>query len=197
MKWTRLIIVRHAEVKKDSITPLGFKQIEALNKFLNNLKIDVLYASSMKRSLLTAKLLAKPKGLNVKISKNLRELNKGDWANSKDFVKKWIKFYEKMKKRGMKREDIRPPHGENSFDHQRRVKKFLRLIFKNYKGKNILIVGHSGTNKVIIGTLLGKDPDEFYDIEQENCCVNELIVTESGKVIVKKINWVDHLKDIT
>ncbi len=119
----------------------------------------------------------------------MRELKIGDWAGQDRILEKWRNYYLSEKKKGIPREEIRIPNGENSWDHQKRIKKFLENIIKE-EGE-IIIVAHSGTNKVFIGTINNVDPDDFYTIKQDNTCVNELVFNGSWKVL--SLNNISHL----
>ena len=102
------------------------------------------------------------------------------------------RFYGKEKKKGKPREEIRAPNAENTWDHKKRVLRILNKIKSENSTGTIVIVGHAGTNKVLIGTLQEIDPDEYYKIEQDSGCIN--IVTINSKNKVLKINDTSHLK---
>lgn len=97
------------------------------------------------------------------------------------------------KKKGCPREEIRPPQGENSFDHQERIMKTLQEIMQKFTEGTVVIVGHSGTNKVIIGSLQNKDPDDFYMIHQSNACI-DIADIQDGKTHFLCIDDTTHLK---
>jgi probable phosphoglycerate mutase len=91
---TRLIFVRHAEAEgnlyrefhgwTDSpITEKGHKQAELVAKRLKDVNIDVLYSSSLKRTLQTAQYIA-----DVKIFQFLEPINEGN-KRSRLEGKKW------------------------------------------------------------------------------------------------------------
>ena len=207
---TRLIIIRHCETtdnKKGKIqgynedsefTEEGQKQlIKLINRFKEE-HIDAVFCSDLGRAYKTAEAIAKSHGLITIKKKDLRECDIGDWSNLpvKEGIAKWIVYYEENKKKGLRREDIRPPNGENSFDHQKRVMNTVDEIISNFRDKNVVIVGHSGTNRVIMGSLENKDPDDFYTVGQSNACVN-IIEYNGGKYKLIVINDVTHLKDET
>ena len=73
----RLLIIRHGDpdYSIDSLTPLGFKQAEALGKYLKDIKIDKAYVSPLGRALKTAELGLKEKNMNATILPWLREFD--------------------------------------------------------------------------------------------------------------------------
>lgn len=71
---TRIYIVRHAEAEGnlyrrihgqyDSlVTPLGYRQIEALSRRFQDIPVDAVYSSDLYRTRMTAKAIYAPKGL--------------------------------------------------------------------------------------------------------------------------------------
>lgn len=73
----RLIIIRHADpdYSIDSLTPLGFKQAEALGKYLKSIQIDEAYVSPLGRAQETAKLGLKYKNMKPTTLSWLREFD--------------------------------------------------------------------------------------------------------------------------
>jgi probable phosphoglycerate mutase len=86
----RLILVRHGQspsnidrlidttVPGPPLTELGVAQAEALPATLAGQEVDVIYASSMTRALMTAEPLGRVRGLPVNVRDGLRELSAGD-----------------------------------------------------------------------------------------------------------------------
>ncbi|MBU2052642.1 MAG: histidine phosphatase family protein [Nanoarchaeota archaeon] len=94
----------------------------------------------------------------------------------------------------MSKEIIGPPKGENSYDHAKRIKHFLDELYNKYPNKTIIIVGHGGTNKVIIGILKGLNPEEFYNVKQDHACINILELDNQFNLIKSNLNLTTHLK---
>lgn len=205
---TKLIIIRHCQTidnakgklqgyyNDSDFTKEGLKQLDGLIKRLKNENIKAIFCSDIGRALNTSKVIANAHGLKPIPMKELRECNVGDWSHLpvKEMLEKWMTYYNKRKKMGIKRESIRSPHGENSFDHQKRVVKVMEHIIKKYPNDTIVIVAHAGTNKVIIGTFEKKDPDDFYTVKQSNACIN-IIETDGKNSRIISINDIKHLKN--
>jgi len=204
---TTLVIIRHCETEGNvrgemqgyyndsAFTEKGKDQAELLLKKLGTEKINAVYCSDLGRAIKTAQVISQAHNLKLIALKELREGNIGDWRTLpvKEGIQKWIEYYEAEKKKGVHREDIRPPNGENSFDHQRRIMTAIKKIVKQYPKGIVVIVGHSGTNRVIIGTLEGKDPDDFYKISQDNACIN-IVKTDGVTSKVILVNDTTHLQ---
>ncbi len=182
----KLIIIRHSETssnkkgemqgyhKDSAFTVEGERQVQMLIHRLKSEDIRAVFCSDLGRSFKTADTIARDHHLKPVVVKDLCECNIGIWRDlpAKDAIARWVEYYELEKKKGIKREDIRPPQGENSFDHQKRVMFVVQNIIKDFSQGVVVIVGHSGTNKVIIGSLQKSDPDDFYKVHQSNACVN-------------------------
>ena len=193
----KIYLIRHAESLGNKkginlgsdidlrLSPRGKEQVQKLADYLRNKKITEIYSSDLKRASETAEIIAQKFNLPVKKTELLREMKIGKWAGEKNVPEKWIKYYNQEKEKGIPRKEIRPLGGENSWDHMKHVKKFISSI-KNREG-NILVVAHSGTNKVFLGILEGKDPDDFYGIKQDSACINK-VEFDGKKWKVLKIN---------
>jgi broad specificity phosphatase PhoE len=203
---TKIILIRHCKTEGNasgkmqgyyndsSFTEEGLIQLKHLTKFLSDEPIKAIFCSDLGRALKTAEEISKTHNLKVIPLKELREADIGDWRDLpvKEAIKKWIDYYDAEKNKGIPRETIRPPKGENAWDHQKRLLKAVKKIVKDYPNENVVIVGHAGTNKVLLGTFDSKDPDDFYSIPQDNACIN-IIETDGKKHKVLKINDTSHL----
>ncbi len=203
---TKIILVRHCKTEDNasgkmqgyhndsSFTKEGLVQLRCLTKALSSEPIKAIFCSDLGRALKTAEEISKAYNLRAIPLKELREADIGDWKDLsvKDAINKWLDYYESEKSKGILRESIRPPGGENTWDHQKRIINAIKKIVIDYPNETIVIVGHAGTNKVLLGTFEGKDPDDFYSIPQDNACIN-IIETDGKKHRVLKINDTSHL----
>ncbi len=118
------------------LTEKGIAQAEKLGEELKKKKIDFIYASPFKRTLETAKIIAKAVGAEVKTDKRLVEINFGSLNGSS--IEKYLGFFANQLERFVKA----PPGGETLSEVKRRVMEFWQEINAQHVGKNILIVGH-------------------------------------------------------
>lgn len=149
---TRLIIVRHAEAEGNvnrvfhgwtdsEITEKGHVQARLVAERLKNMDIDVIYSSSLKRTLQTAAYIAKAKGLPVIRTDKLKEINGGEWENMPWDVlpKKWPEEYDSWEN---KPHIHKMPRGESMKEFQNRIVEEFKYIINKNKGKNICVVTH-------------------------------------------------------
>ena len=87
---TKVYFIRHGEAEGNlqrlaqghfdgKITERGFRQLAALSKRFADIQLDAAYSSDLSRAITTAKAVCDPKGLEVQIEPDFRELNMGSW----------------------------------------------------------------------------------------------------------------------
>lgn len=157
---TRLIFIRHAEAEGNKvrrfhgwtdsgITERGHLQAQRVADRLKDTQMDVIYSSSMTRTLQTAEYISKVKGLPVIRTDKLKEINGGDWEDLPwlELQERWPDAYETW--------DNRPhahqmPNGESMEEFQMRLKDEVIKIIHDNSGKNICIVTHGTAIRALI-----------------------------------------------
>lgn len=174
----KIYLLRHGEVEaKSKILYYGFldlplsekgkKQMEKAGRYLLKDKIDIIYCSDLKRSRDSAEIISKIlKNVIVKVEFNLREGNFGLWEGlTFDEIK--AKYPEELKLWLSDCINFKVPQGESLKEVAERVKKCFCKIRKENEGKNILIVGHGGVNRIILCEILNLNLLNFYKISQD------------------------------
>ena len=156
---TRMIFVRHGESAANTerifagwtnapLTQKGHEQAKVTAEYLKRYKIDVAYASDLRRAFDTAKHIADAQGIDVKPEEGLREIYAGEWENrhfdaiAEQDAEKWHVW----------REDIgraQPTGGETVADLQRRIRATVDRIRRAHEGKTILIGTHATPIRVM------------------------------------------------
>jgi len=147
------ILIRHGEAESNvngvtsglltsihNLTPKGILQIKESAKRLKGEKIDLIFYSPLRRTRETAMIVKDVLGLGdevVREDKRLREINFGPLENksSLEYQKTVGSDWEDQRV-----DDFQGVEGRHSI--RQRVIEFISEIDKDYKGKNILIVGH-------------------------------------------------------
>lgn len=157
---TQWNIERRLQGWNDSpLTKEGINRAIRLGQSLADVDFDVIYSSPQDRALSTAKLIRGNKDIPIVINKSLRELGFGTWEGMElgEIEKRYPKEYYIYRN---KPELYKPLDGESFDDLFNRVESFLEeLKTKDYK--NILIVTHGVTIKVLISIIKGLTLDEF------------------------------------
>lgn len=149
---TRLIFVRHAEaegnIKREfhgwtdgDITEKGHLQAKRAAERLKDMKIDVLYSSSMKRTLQTAAYISDVKDLPIIKTDKLKEINGGDWEGRRwdELPEIWPEAHDTWEN---KPHLHKMPNGESMEEFQNRLINEVLYIARKHPGKNICIVTH-------------------------------------------------------
>jgi len=83
----------HQGQKNDfSLSELGKRQSYFLKKRFENLKIDAIYSSDLRRAKETAEFLSKPRRINIILDKRLRERSFGVIEEEKNILESWREF---------------------------------------------------------------------------------------------------------
>lgn len=167
MNKTRFYLIRHGETvwNKEKryqgwtdieLSENGQLQAELLGKRFQNLKIDAVYSSPLKRALETAQPVADAAGLSVVADEHFKEINFGLWEGgtveqlTKKYGKEFSDFFESPFEY--------PFPGEGSFVHvAKRSMEGFQLLLKKHEGQSIVIVSHGGLLRVLMITLMGMD----------------------------------------
>ena len=181
----RIILVRHGETtwnvegryQGQEDTPLserGMAQAARLAEGLADVTIDRAISSPLKRSFITAETVCGRHGIAVSADARLSEINHGSWegqlateiqaAYPEDFAR-WHSQPHLVQM---------PDGGENLEDVRRRVRDAFDDYARDYDGETLLVAAHDAVNKAIICDIMGLDMSHFWQIKQDNNCINVL-----------------------
>ncbi|NLD49984.1 MAG: histidine phosphatase family protein [Clostridiaceae bacterium] len=172
---TRLIFVRHAEAEGNyirefhgwtdsEITQKGHVQAKLAANKLKDLDIDVLYSSSLRRTVQTAQYISEVKGLPIVQTDKLKEINGGDWEGKRwdELPGLWPEEYDTWEN---KPHTHRMPNGETMEEFQKRLIDEVMYIIKNNKGKNVCIVTHGTAIRSLMCIFYGFELSEMINIK--------------------------------
>lgn len=200
---TKLYVVRHGETdwnienrtqgaKNDlPLNDKGKAQAAALAQRFKNIEVDYIYSSDLKRAYQTAYEISIVKNVKINTDSRLREMNFGIWEGltSKDIAEKYGSIFEVWRSNP---KECSIPDGETLLMLQERVLKSIDEIINNHKGKNIVIVSHGITCKVLILSVLGMDLSYENRLRMDNTGLSILKYKELGPV-VELLNDTCHL----
>ncbi len=116
------------------------------------------------------------------MAQEIDEISLGDWDGlSFDRVKEL--YPQEFLQRGQELTSCRPAGGENFYDLQRRVLPFFRSVLENAQ-QPVLIVGHAGVNRVILGHIRSVPLETIMSIEQDYGCLNIIEKAAAGVRII-------------
>jgi len=202
---TKLIIVRHAEAvgnkirefhgwTDEGITEKGKLQASIAAERLKNIHVDVIYSSSMKRTMETAGYIAEAKNLPIIPVDDLKEINGGLWEGMtwRELARKYPDEYDIWEN---KPHLLQMPEGESMEGFQQRVVSAVMRILEKEAGKNILIVTHGTVIRVLLCRFKELPLEDMVKIPW---CDNTAItagIWENGKFHIEAEGDCSHLDD--
>lgn len=186
---TRIILVRHGETtwnvegryQGQEDTPLserGLQQGQLLAVGLRNIPIDVCISSPLQRSFQTCQFCAELHKLPVMADDRLLEINHGSWEGvlAKDIAAQYPQEFAQWHSQPHLVQ--MPDGGESLEDVRRRARAAFDDYAATYPDKTVLVAAHDAVNKAIICDLLGLGMEHFWQIKQDNTCINVLEYTD-------------------
>ncbi len=154
-----LFLVRHGEVDLNrqgiiigsidkSLNDTGHKQAEETAEKAGDLDIDILISSDLKRAKETAEIISKKIGVPVITDPVFRERNYGSIeGKKKEDLKKMYPEY--MSEKGKLILENEFTGAEPINDFYERIIKGVDDLLNKYPNKNIMLVAHAGTLRVL------------------------------------------------
>jgi broad specificity phosphatase PhoE len=184
----KIYLVRHAEkiinIGDVSITSIGKNQAFLTGKYLKSIPIDLLFSSSQKRAIETAKIIGRFVKIYPHISKLLDErLSHGEIQGLS------YKNYLHLCSKSTINRSFVLPNGKTSIKAGNKLESLIKKYYKSEK--NILLVSHSG---VIVDFLRNNFKDsllkkmspyfsKFYSVK--NCSITKIEVKNSIKKLLR------------
>lgn len=171
------------------LTPNGIERAKILARRLNNIDLDCIYTSPIKRAYETAVILKGNKNIDIICEEGLRELSFGDYEGyTEEELLKENRGYEISK---IFNGDIetRCPNGESLKELYSRVNIALDKILIKEKNKKILIVSHGMALKAIVNYF--REDDNFFDIIMGQVTLSK-VIEDNNKFKFEFINDGSH-----
>ncbi len=201
---TRVYITRHGETewnkqrrfqgnKDSSLTEKGILAAELLSERIEEIDLDCIVSSPLKRAYRTAEIVKGNKAIDIETHDGFMEINLGDFEGMR-----WDEIEEihgdvlsKIKNDPFK---YGYPNGESLMEFYHRVEKALKEVIEKCRGKNILIVAHGGTIKCIESYMRKfKINNDWMGNVVRNCSLSCFEVDDNGKIKELFYNDTEHL----
>ena len=189
MKNPKLYLLRHGDTffsreqrmgGNPELTQKGEKHAKKVSKLLKKKTFELIYHSPLKRSVQTAHIIHKdyPKAKLIEISE-LSELSNGDMdaLTYSEFEQKFPKLFGERKK---DKYHWKFPNGESYETKLLKLKSFLAKI-KRQKD-NIVIVGHQGVNRILLGEFLGLSKQKIPYLEISHEAIYEINLRDTKDI---------------
>ncbi|NMS89307.1 histidine phosphatase family protein [Clostridioides difficile] len=175
------------------LTPQGIEQAKELSEDIGKYSIDYIFSSDLGRAMQTAQILGDKLNLEVQKTEALREMGFGVWEGLliKEIQKDYSDIYSTWRNEPHL---VNIPEGETLKLIKDRVDSFIKELNEKYDNKNIILVTHSITLRVMLLSFLESGMENIYRIKQDNTALNIVEFKDYGPVIVK-MNDTSHIKN--
>ncbi|MBL7126482.1 MAG: histidine phosphatase family protein [Dehalococcoidales bacterium] len=203
---TTVFFVRHGQTKSnitgyfmgrsnEDISDLGYAQVRSLSSRLASLPVASMYTSPLPRTINTARILAEPHKLELKVLDDLIEIGLGDWQglHRDEISQTWPEIWRQSR---IDPSDVTFPNGE-SFQQvtERAVRAFNRIVADN-TNRHALAVTHDAVIRVLAAHVLGTSNSIYRHMEINNASLS-IIRVEDDRVRLVTLNDTAHLDRAT
>lgn len=200
---TKIYLIRHGEAEGNlyrlwqghwngRITPMGYKQIDALAERFRDIKIDALYSSDLRRAMTTAGAITKYHDLELRTRPELREINCGPWEGA-PFGNVERAYPELMDYFNNDPEKWELPGAETFKECRDRVLKALTEIALENEGKTAAVVSHGMAIRTVLAYFLGVKSEDIRTLPHGDNTSVALLDYDDGKFTVEFYNDNSHL----
>ncbi|WP_078553390.1 histidine phosphatase family protein [Bacillus alkalicellulosilyticus] len=190
----KVILIRHGKSEKSGggqvdipLSDLGAAQADKVGQFLHEqIDIDIIYSSPLKRALHTAETIANTYDIPVQIDPLLMERTDGifDGYNEKEREEKypaeWLYFSEHPLEAA--------PNGESLHHLEKRVDDVVARIVNNQDSRTVAIVSHGEWLNVFLHKVLNIPWYMYPVFKLKPASATMLSFKKSGKTVVHYIN---------
>ena len=203
---TRLYLVRHGATQLTAedrfsgaanvyLSEEGRDQVEHLARRLADDMVAAIYSSPLDRTMETASILAEPHKLSVISYDGLREISHGHWEGltRKEVEERFPEEYTAWESDPF---TFAPQGGESGISVLARALPVIREIVVNHENKNVVVVSHKATLRLILSSLLGFDARGYRDrLDQAPACLNILDFKDAVRARLMLFNDISHYAD--
>ena len=208
----RMLLVRHGETEWNRqkrfqgqidipLNANGRRQAERAAAFLQTIRIDAAYSSSMLRPKETAELiLQNHSDLDLALVNALQEISHGEWEGK--FEADIEAAYPGMLQAWQEApETVQMPGGENLGQVWRRAIAAWKEIVAAHSGgdrlQTVMVTAHDAINKAILCHVVGCEPEAFWRFKQGNGAVSVIDYPDgvNSPPVLSAANITTHLSD--
>ena len=201
----RLYLVRHGETESNRLglalgqddVPLnerGLRQAEQVARALARQPLAAVYASPLQRALSTARSIAEPQGLEVKVEERLIEMNIGE-AEGLTFAEVRSRYPDFLETWASPEGPARPmPGGERLLDVQERAWSAVDELAARHGEEAVAAVTHNFVILSILARVLGIELAQFRRLRHSVGAIAEVDIGPRRMMVVR-LNDTCHLQD--
>ena len=191
----RLYLVRHGQTTVSSargqpflgsldppLSSSGVRQMEGIAVFLTEKPIRHVWCSDLLRSHQGASIIARPYQLDPEPYPDFREAAQGIWEGL-CYEEASQRYPEEVRAWSLDPANYRIPGGESFSDLQKRVLNRFTVLMDTIGDEEVVLVGHGGTNRIILGFALGLTPEGVFRLGQDHGCLNVVEFFPEGGMV--------------
>src|SRR6187402_416073 len=200
---TRVLLIRHgatvlsAEDRFAGATDVelsdeGRHQASCLAERLREQPLAAIYASPMRRTVVTATILADAFELQLRTDTALREIDHGRWEGltRKEVEARFPDEYAAWETDPF---TFAPSGGETGLAVMARALPVIREIVLRHANESVAVVSHKATIRLLLSSLLGFDARGYRDrLDQAPACLNIVDFRDPGRARLMLYNDTSH-----
>lgn len=203
---TRVFLVRHGATELSAedrfagaldvnLSDAGRDQSRRLGQHLAREPITAAYASPMRRTMETARLIVEPHRVAVTPADGIREIAHGRWEGKKrdeverEFPQEYARYEEDPF-------SFAPVDGESGLLVTARALPAFLSIVEKHNDEQVVIVSHKATIRLLLSSLLGFDPRKYRErLDQAPCALNIIDFKDLAHARLTLFNDTNHYSD--
>jgi alpha-ribazole phosphatase len=202
----KLFLIRHGQTDSNvegryqgsldtSLTEKGIEQAAAAKKYLTKVSFSNIYSSPLKRAIQSAEIIAEDTGLDIRIKKDLREIDFGKWEGMKfgEINAKYRQDYQNW----LEDPYNSPPTGGESFGSviERSNKTVKGIVDHNPDNSSVAIITHGGVILALIVNWLQIPSQCWRSLIQRQGAIN-IVVIDRDFPYISSINYTGHITPV-
>ena len=200
-----IYITRHGETEWNAagriqghtdvaLSERGREQAGMLAARLASAPIDAVYSSDLARAAETAKVALRGRDVPITFTEQLREYNKGvfEGLTESEYREKYPDLYEPSLANDL---DFAPPGGETIRETSVRLAAIIQQIKDAHMDQRALIVGHGGSLRAGIVSLLDLPLEANWKFAMHNCSLT-VIYTYPDNSVMHLYNDTSHISGV-
>lgn len=190
---TLLLLVRHGHTPTAGkvltgweegvhLTERGREQAEDLVRRLEDLPVRAIYSSPLERCLETAAPLARARGLEVEVRRELIEVGYGEWTGRSIRQLARTKLWRSVQHTPSA---VRFPGGESLHEVQARATDAVRRVAEAHPNDTVAVVTHADVVRLVLADLAGVHLDLYQRWSVEPASVSAVALHDGSPRILK------------
>ena len=200
-----IYITRHGETEWNAegriqghtdvpLSERGQEQAQMLARRLSSVHIDAAYSSDLSRAAETARVALGERDVPLTFTEELREYSKGvfEGLTEAEYREAYPELYEPSMENNL---DFAPPNGETIRETSSRLAGIVQRVKSAHLDENVLIVGHGGSLRAGIVSLLDLPLEANWKFAMHNCSLT-VIYTYPDNAVMHLYNDTSHISGV-